>query len=118
MNVSVEEKSSVQQQQAVVGGSGNDPLPNPDTEDKNEQDVKVVNSEENGAEAKTKDSKEADNGNDKQATDTKGTGVETHKEEPSEEDLKSMSVRQYLEHTGTGLHDGVFNQRSVVKVVV
>lgn len=107
MNVSAEEKpsSGQEKQQPVVEGPGNDSVSNPDgdTGNKNEQIEKPANSEQNAPEAPTKDSKEEGNGNDKQATDKKSTGVENPKEEPTEEDLKSMPVRQYLENTGTGL---------------
>jgi len=107
MNVSAEEKPSgqEQQQQPVVEGSGMDPVTNTvkDAENKDEKPMDTVNAEQNAPYAQTKDSKEEGNGNDKQATDRKSTGVENPKEEPSEEDLKSMPVRQYLENTGTGL---------------
>lgn len=105
MNDSAEEKHPVQeQQQPVVEVSGNDPASNPDMDigKKNDQIEKPDTSEQNAPDAQTKDSKEDGNGNDKQATD-KSTGIENPKEEPTEEDLKSMPVRQYLENTGAGL---------------
>lgn len=108
MNVSAEEKSPGQQQQPPVDAPGNDPIENLGKKEENETKdqiaAKAVNSEQNGGENKTKESKEDDSANDKDKKGTEqGTGVDTAKEEPSEEDLKSMPVRQYLETTGMGL---------------
>lgn len=111
MNVSAEVKSPAQQQEPAIEGSGKGSAPNLGTvsekEIKNEANgnAKAVDSEQNGGETKATEPNEDDKANDKdtEATGKKDSGVENSKEEPTEEDLKSMPVRQYLENTGMGL---------------